>query len=387
MSRIVVAMSGGVDSSVTAALLKQQGHEVIGVTLNVWPESVNQANADACDTTAGAEAGAGAATARSKACCGNSAVDDARRVADALDMPYYVLNFRELFREYVIADFVREYARGRTPNPCVRCNQHVKFRPVLQRAAALGAEYVATGHYVRRDQDPATGRWRLRKAVDPSKDQSYVLFPMRQDELARTLFPLGDMPKTETRRLARELGLPVAEKAESMEICFVPDNKYSRYVTEHAPQTAQPGPIVDVQGRYLGEHPGIVHFTIGQRRGIGIASPEPLFVIDIDAERNAIVVGPDKDLLCRELVAEDLNLVALPALDRPVRCRARIRYRMSEAPATIEPVEPASSDGEAPAVRVIFDEPQRAITPGQAVVFYDGDVVLGGATIVRSGDA
>ncbi|CAA9281276.1 MAG: tRNA-specific 2-thiouridylase MnmA [uncultured Chloroflexi bacterium] len=399
MSRIVVAMSGGVDSSVVAALLKQQGHDVIGVTLNVWPESANQVTADArddADAKVGAAEPAGSATARSKACCGNSAVDDARRVADLLDMPYYVLNFRELFREYVIADFVREYARGRTPNPCVRCNQHVKFRPVLQRAAALGADYVATGHYVRRDQDPATGRWRLRKALDPSKDQSYVLFPMQQDELARTLFPLGDMPKTETRRLARELGLPVAEKPESMEICFVPDNKYSRYVTEHAPQTALPGPIVDVQGRYLGEHPGIVHFTIGQRRGIGIASPEPLFVIDIDPERNAIVVGADKDLLCRELIAEDLNLVALPALDRPIRCRARIRYRMSEAPATIEPVEqtpngaPGASGNAAapgmPAVRVVFDEPQRAITPGQAVVFYDGDVVLGGATIVQSGD-
>src|SRR5919204_1331434 len=200
MARIVVAMSGGVDSSVAAALLKQHGHDVIGVTLNVWPEQ----HADQAT--------------RSKACCGNSAVDDARRVADLLDIPYYVLNFRELFREYVIADFVREYTRGRTPNPCVRCNQHVKFRPVLQRAVALGAEYVATGHYVRRDRDAATGRWRLRKAVDTSKDQSYVLFPMTQDELARTLFPLGDLPKAETRRLAREFGLPVADKAESMEI-------------------------------------------------------------------------------------------------------------------------------------------------------------------------
>src|SRR5918995_773228 len=227
MARIVVAMSGGVDSSVTAALLKSEGHEVIGVTLNVWPES---APASAPED----------ATTRSKACCGNSAVDDARRVADRLDIPYYVLNFRDLFREYVIADFVREYTRGRTPNPCVRCNQHVKFRPVLQRAAALGAEYVATGHYVQRDQDPTTGRWRLRKAVDPSKDQSYVLYPMRQDELARTLFPLGGLPKTETRRLAHELGLPVAEKPESMEICFVPDNKYGRYVTEIAPGAAEP---------------------------------------------------------------------------------------------------------------------------------------------------
>jgi tRNA-specific 2-thiouridylase len=382
MARIVVAMSGGVDSSVTAALLKRQGHDVIGVTLNVWPEEHTAGSG--ADGAGGLPGGlvldAGATSTRSKACCGNSAVDDARRVADLLDIPYYVLNFRELFREYVIADFVREYTRGRTPNPCVRCNQHVKFRPVLQRAAALGADFVATGHYVRRDQHPATGRFRLRKALDHSKDQSYVLFPMQQDELARTLFPLGDLPKTETRRLAHAFGLPVAAKAESMEICFVPDNKYSRYVAQHAPASAEPGPILDVDGRCIGQHPGIIHFTIGQRRGLGIASAEPLYVVGIEAERNALVVGPDKDLLCRELVAEDLNLVALPALDGPVRCRARVRYRMHEAPATLEPL-PEEGEG---VVRVVFDEPQRAITPGQAVVLYDGDVVLGGATISRA---
>jgi tRNA-specific 2-thiouridylase len=355
-------MSGGVDSSVTAALLKREGHEVIGVTLNVWPEAAPDE------------------ATRTKACCGLSAVEDARRVAGILDIPYYVLNFRELFREYVIADFVREYARGRTPNPCVRCNQHVKFRPVLQRAAALGADYVATGHYVRRDQDPATGRFRLRKARDLSKDQSYVLFPMRQDELARTLFPLGELTKAETRRLAAELRLPVAGKPESMEICFVPDNKYGRYVADRAPVAAQPGPILDTEGRYLGEHPGIIHFTVGQRKGLGLTSPEPLYVLAIDPERNALVVGPDAGLRCGDLIADGLNLVALPRLEGPLRCRARIRYRMEEAPAT---VEPAPDEGE-DAVRVRFDVPQRAVTPGQAVVFYDGDVVLGGATIART---
>lgn len=358
-------MSGGVDSSVTAALLKEQGHDVIGVTLNVWPEGQNDDGS------------------RAKACCGISAVDDARRVADLLGIPYYVLNFRELFREFVIADFVREYTRGRTPNPCVRCNQHVKFRPVLQRAAALGAHYVATGHYVRKDQDPLTGRHRLRKALDPAKDQSYVLFPMRQEELAKTIFPLGDLPKTETRRLAASFALPVANKAESMEICFVPDNKYSRYVENEAPEAAQPGPILDSGGRYLGEHPGIIHFTVGQRKGLGLTSPDPLYVVAIEPERNALIVGSDKDLLCRELLADDLNLVALPALTEPLRCRARIRYRMHEAPATIEPV-PEEGEG---VVRVTFDEPQRAVTPGQAVVFYEGDIVLGGATIWRTGGA
>jgi tRNA-specific 2-thiouridylase len=251
---------------------------------------------------------------------------------------------------------------------------------VLQRAAALGAEYVATGHYVRRDRDPVTGRYRLRKAVDASKDQSYVLFPMKQDELARTLFPLGDRPKSQTRRLAEELGLPVAHKPESMEICFVPDNRYARYVEVQAPAASRPGPIVDSQGRYRGEHPGIVHFTVGQRKGLGLTSAEPLYVIDIDPERNAIVVGSDADLLCRELIAEDLNLVALERLDGPLRCRARIRYRMQEAPAIVEPI-PKAGEG---VVRVTFDAPQRAITPGQAAVFYDGDVVLGGATIVSA---
>ena len=367
MARIVVAMSGGVDSSVTAALLKHEGHDVIGVTLNVWPE------AQADEST------------RTKACCGLSAVDDARRVADLLGIPYYVLNFRDLFREYVIADFVREYARGRTPNPCVRCNQHVKFRPVLQRADALGAEYVATGHYVRRDRDPVSGRYRLRKARDAAKDQSYVLFPMRQDELARTLFPLGDYEKAATRELAARFGLPVAGKAESMEICFVPDNKYGRYVTAAAPEAAQPGPILDSQGRYLGEHPGIVHFTVGQRRGLGLASQEPLYVLAIEPERNAVIVGSDADLLSRELIADGLNLVALPELRGRLTCRARIRYRMQEAPATVAPAPEHGPD----AVRVRFAASQRAITPGQAVVFYDGDSVLGGATIasvVRDGD-
>jgi tRNA-specific 2-thiouridylase len=359
MARIVVAMSGGVDSSVTAALLKHQGHDVIGVTLNVWP------NASPDETTG------------SKACCGISAVDDARRVADILGIPYYVLNFRDLFRQYVISDFVREYRRGRTPNPCVRCNQHVKFRPVLQRATALGAELIATGHYVRRDRDPATGRYRLRKAHDESKDQSYVLYPLQQDELARTLFPLGDYPKLETRAMAERFGLPVAKKPESMEICFVPDNRYGRYVAAQEPEAAQPGPILDVQGRYLGEHPGIIHFTVGQRKGLGLASTDPRYVVAIEPERNAIVVGSDADLFCRELIADDLNLVALPALTGPLRCRARLRHRMAEAPATIWPV--AGQE----AVRVRFDEPQRAITPGQAVVFYDGDVVLGGATIAE----
>ncbi len=363
MARIVVAMSGGVDSSVAAALLHDQGHEVIGVTLNVWPDVAPDAEA------------------RSKTCCGVSAVEDARRVASMLGIPYYVLNFKDLFRQYVIDDFVSEYRRGRTPNPCVRCNQHVKFRPVLDRASALGADFVATGHYVRRDVDPQTGRYRLLKAADTRKDQSYVLFPMQQDELARTVFPLGDLSKSETRALAIRYGLAVADKAESMEICFVPDNKYGKYVEAALPERTIPGPIIDMNGRYRGEHPGIIHFTVGQRRGLGIGTNEPLYVVAIEPERNTVIVGSDDDLFQNELVADGLNLVALPSLSGPLRCAARVRSRMTEAPATVWPAPEVAPD----AVRVVFDEHQRAITPGQAIVFYDGDVVMGGATIASTG--
>ena len=361
MARIVVAMSGGVDSSVVAALLHERGHDVIGVTLNVWPESSSSGGASA------------------KACCGNSAVEDARRVAGRLGIPYYVLNFKDLFRRRVIDDFVAEYRRGRTPNPCVRCNQHVKFGPVLDRADALGAEFVATGHYARRDVDPVTGRYRLRTAADRSKDQSYVLFPMAQDDLARTIFPLGDLSKAEVRQHAERFGLQVANKPESMDICFVPGSRYGEFIDKLGGSERGGGPVIDVSGRVRGMHAGIERFTVGQRRGLGISSGEPLYVVAIDPERNAVIVGTGDDLLASGLVADSLNLVAIPALNGPRRCTARIRHRMEPAPATAMPAPEVGPD----AVRVIFDTPQRAVTAGQAVVLYDGDVLLAGATIVR----
>lgn len=360
MARIVVAMSGGVDSSVTAALLHAQGHDVIGVTLDVWPSETPQTQR------------------QRKACCGTSAVEDARRVADRLGIPYYVLNFRELFRETVIADFVREYQRGRTPNPCVRCNQHVKFRPVLARAAILGADYVATGHYVRREQDARTGRFVLRRARDHGKDQSYVLWPVQQDELARTLFPLSEIDKPEVRSLARSFGLAVADKPESQEICFVPAGGYRQYLQQVAPETLEPGLMLSTEGDVLGQHPGVAFFTLGQRRGLGFPHSQPMYVVDIQPERNVVVVGDEADIYTRELLAEEVNWIALSGLDRSRRVMARVRYRMAVAPAT---AYPADSPG---TMRVVFDEPQRAITPGQSVVLYDDDLLLGGGIITAT---
>jgi tRNA-specific 2-thiouridylase len=358
--KVMVGMSGGVDSSVTAALLKQQGYDVVGVTLNVWPdlEGVNE-------------------NLREDACCALGATEDARRVADRLDIPYYVVNFKETFERKVIQDFIGEYRRGRTPNPCVRCNQFIKFDALLDKAQLFGAEYVATGHYVRVGYDEASGRYLLRKAADPAKDQSYVLYVMTQDRLARALFPLGELTKADTRRLAEEWKLPVAKKPESQDICFVPYKRYGEFMAKHAAESVREGPIVDRQGNELGRHQGIVFHTIGQRRGLGVATGEPLYVTEIRAATNTVVVGSREDLLKSTCLLEDVNFVSSPGLSGPLRTLARIRYRAEPSPAEISPAE----DGR---VLVRFDEPQRAITPGQAVVFYDlvhDDVVVGGGTI------
>jgi tRNA-specific 2-thiouridylase len=358
--KIIAAMSGGVDSSVMAAALVEEGYEVVGVTLNVEPRSLEPGEVERVDT-----------------CCSLSAVEDARRVADRIGIPHYTLNFKDIFRERVINDFVAEYRRGRTPNPCVRCNEYIKFEAVLHRLHALDADAVATGHFVRRDRDPETGRYRLRRGVDGRKDQSYVLYPLRQDLLARSLFPLGDLTKEQVRERARSLGLITAEKPESQEICFVADNNYGAFIARQAPGAARPGPIVDLAGQRVGEHRGIIYYTIGQRRGLFLSTPEPRYVVDIDAERNSIVVGSEADLLRVGLEAEKINWVSIAPPRAPMRATVRIRYRATEVAATLIP---ASDDQ----VQVLFDEPQRSVTPGQAAVFYDGDVLLGGGTIHRA---
>jgi tRNA-specific 2-thiouridylase len=355
---VLVGMSGGVDSSVAAALLCEAGYDVIGVTLNVWPER------DPLQ----------ALVEREDACCSLGAVEDARRVASQLGISYYVLNFRDVFRRQVMDNFAAEYSRGRTPNPCVRCNQFVKFDALLARSVAVGADYVATGHYARVDQDARTGRWRLRRAADRQKDQSYVLYVMGQERLARTLFPLGEMTKAEVRAAAERLGLATAGKPESQEICFVPTGNYRDYLAEAAPETRRPGALVDQAGQVVGEHAGVAHYTIGQRRGLGVAAGRPLYVVDIRADQNRVVVGPQEALLAEACLVEDVNYVALEGVWGPVAARARIRYRATEVPVTLLPADEGR-------LVVRFEEPQRAVTPGQTIVFYEDDVVLGGGTI------
>jgi len=356
MAKVIVGMSGGVDSSVTAALLKQAGHDVIGVTLNVWPDLPNMPDVQ-----------------REDACCALGAVEDARRVADTLDIPYYVLNFREVFEDRVIKDFVSTYASGRTPNPCIRCNQFIKFDALLVKARQLGAEFVATGHYARIEHGAPN---RLRKAADPSKDQSYVLYVMSQDRLAAAMMPLGDFNKSETRQMAADLGLSVANKPESQDICFVPFKRYTEFIELYAPEVLQPGPIVDRDGAVLGEHRGIALHTVGQRRGLGLAAGQPLFVTGLDPSTNTVVVGGAEELLQSSCSLEEVNWIAGDSPCEPLRAMGKARYRSQEVACTVH----REGDG----LRVDFDEPQRALTPGQALVLYDGEYVLGGGTIARS---
>ena len=355
---VVVAMSGGVDSSVAAALLKQQGYDVIGITLNVWPE-----------------AGGVGADSHHSTCCSLDSVEDARRVADKLGIPHYTLNFRDLFDQTVIQTFLSEYLSGRTPNPCVLCNRFVKFQALLARAQALGADYLATGHYARLSRS-SSGRFTLHKALDASKDQSYALYSLTQEQLARTLLPLGGLEKAETRRIAADLGLVTAAKAESQEICFVPDGDYASYIRRRLPSAVRPGPIRDRKGAVLGTHPGIAFFTVGQRKGLGIALGKPLYVLEIVPEENAVVVGEREELQCSGLIADDFNWVSIEEPRGTIRASARIRYRAPEASGWAS----VWRDG---SVEVRFDEAQRAVAPGQAVVLYDGDEVLGGGTITR----
>jgi tRNA-specific 2-thiouridylase len=356
--KVVVAMSGGVDSSVAAALLKEEGYQVIGVTMQIWPSDKQPYKG------------------RFGGCCGLGEVEDAKRVAYKLGIPHYVMNFRDIFAQKVIGDFCREYSQGRTPNPCIRCNQYIKFDALLERARGLSADFIATGHYARIEREGDKGIYLLQKGADQNKDQSYVLYPITQEQLGHTLLPLGNLTKDSVRKIARELGLPVAAKPESQEICFIPDDDYPEFLKDYIPQATKPGPILNERGNILGRHQGILFYTIGQRKGLGISAREPLYVIAIEPERNAIVVGNKRDAYGNELIASGLNWITITRLKQPITVNAKIRYRHQEAEATITPLDKDR-------VYVKFKEPQMALTPGQAIVFYDGDMVIGGGTIER----
>lgn len=351
--KVVVAMSGGVDSSVAAALLKGKGYQVIGVTMQIWP-SDKQRNFGGC--------------------CGTDAVEDAKRVAYKLGIPHYVMNFRDIFAQKVITDFCQEYSLGRTPNPCIRCNQYIKFGALLEKAKGLGADFMATGHHARIEKDEAKGIHLLKKGVDQQKDQSYFLYPVTQEQLGHILLPIGNFTKEKVREIAEELKLPVAAKPESQDICFIPDDDYPEFLKNYIPEAAKPGVVLDEQGDVLGNHRGILFYTTGQRKGLGISAKEPLYVIAIEPERNAIVVGTKEQALGDELIASRLNWITIAKLTQSVTVKAKIRYRHREAEATIIPLDEDR-------VQVKFNRPQMAITPGQAVVFYDEDIVIGGGII------
>jgi tRNA-uridine 2-sulfurtransferase len=365
---IAVAMSGGVDSSTVAAMLAQEGASVVGLTLQLWDQ-----------TRLAGKHGIPEAPKAGR-CCSLDDVYDARRVAEHLGIPYYVVNQEERFEQDVVRPFVSEYLSGRTPIPCSLCNNHLKFDQLLQTARSIGAGRIATGHYAINDYDEARGRWILKRPVDRAKDQTYFLFGLTQAQLARTLFPLGRLTKPEVREAARRRGLALAEKPDSQEICFIPGGDYKQFLTAYLEEQNEPmpetaGELVASNGEVIGRHEGIFNFTVGQRKGLGVASPSPLYVLNIDPASHRVTVGADAELASRTLRANRLNWIGIPALAAPMRVKAKIRHRHEPAWATLEPTG-------ADEVAATFDEPQRAVTPGQSAVFYDGDEVAGGGWIV-----
>ena len=355
MKKALIAMSGGVDSSVAALLMQQKGYECVGATMKLFENEQ-------------------AGVKREKTCCSLDDVEDARSVAYRLHMPYYVFNFTANFEKEVMDRFVCAYEKGWTPNPCIDCNKYMKFRHLLDWAEEHGMEYVVTGHYARVEQDEATGRFLLKKGLDEGKDQSYVLYNLTQEQLAHIRLPLGGLHKTEVREIAEQHKFVNARKHDSQDICFVPDGDYAAAVERLTGAHSAPGRFVDTQGKVLGTHRGIIHYTIGQRRGLGIAAETPLYVCGIDVPRNEVVLGRNDDLFSTELDASGCNWISGDVPGAPLRVTARIRYRQPEQPCTVTATGPD-------AVHVSFETPQRAITRGQAVVFYDGDTVLGGGTI------
>ena len=350
-------MSGGVDSSATAALLIEQGYEVIGITLKLWPQDcVNRAE---------------------DKCCGPQAVTDARSVCDKLDIPYYLIDEAAEFQKHVIQYFADEYKAGRTPNPCVMCNQNLKFGRLIDRADQLGADFIATGHFARVERQPGeSGRYLLKRGRDSRKDQSYFLFSLRQDQLARIIFPLGEKTKSDTREVARHCNLKTADKEESMEICFVPDNNYGGFLQQANLVQKHRGDIVNVHGHVLGQHDGIEFYTIGQRKGLGITTPKPVYVVELDAENNRVMVGDESALDRDEFTADRCNWHPFEQLTEAIEVTAKIRYNHPGQAATVSPLENGK-------VKVKLHSPARAITPGQATVFYQEDLVVGGGWIMR----
>lgn len=349
-------MSGGVDSSVAAYLTKKTGYEVAGITLKLYD---NEDIYESCDKT----------------CCSLDDIEDARSVCMRLDIPYYVLNFKDSFKSEVISRFISAYENGSTPNPCIDCNRFIKFEKLMRRADELGFDFVVTGHYAQIEYDVESGRYLLKKAADPSKDQSYVLYSLTQAQLSRTLFPLGKLTKDKTRETAEKLGLTNARKHDSQDICFVPDGDYAGFIERYTGKSYPNGDFVDENGKILGEHKGIIRYTIGQRKGLGLALPHPMYVKEKNLAENKVILCENNALFSRELYATDINLISVERIENPIKIKARVRYNQAEQYATAEQVDENT-------LRVVFDEPQRAISRGQAVVLYDGDYVVGGGTII-----
>lgn len=353
--KVVVGMSGGVDSSVAAWLLKEQGYDVIGVTMQIWQEEESVVQEE------------------NGGCCGLSAVDDARRVASQIGIPYYVMNFRSEFQKYVIDYFTDEYENGRTPNPCIACNRFVKWESLLKRSMDIGADYIATGHYARVEK-LANGRYALRVSETARKDQTYALYNLTQEQLSHTLMPVGAYEKEEIRKIAEEIGLQVANKPDSQDICFVPDGDYASFIEKNKGKTFPKGNFVNSDGTVVGTHKGIIHYTVGQRKGLGLSLGHPVFVLEIRPETNEVVVGTGEESMTQIVKANHLNFMSVEDLKEPKRVWAKIRYNHKGAWCT---VERTGTDE----VTAVFEEPQRAVTPGQALVLYDGEYVLGGGTI------
>ncbi len=355
--RVLAAMSGGVDSSVAALILQREGYDAIGVTLKLF------SGEDGPEDFRG-----------ERACCSLESVEAARSVANRLGMPFYVFNFSGDFKREVMDRFVETYKSGGTPNPCISCNRYVKLGKLIHRAAEIGCDYTATGHYARVEHDPGSGRWLLKKGLDGDKDQSYFLYNLSQNQLSRLLLPLGGLTKARVRQLAEEAGFINAHRQESQDICFVPDGDYAGFIERYTGEAPEPGDFVGTAGQVYGRHRGIIRYTVGQRKGLGLSFPQPMYVCGIDPKKNRVILGEDRELFSDRLIARDLNLIAVESIKEPMRVTAKIRYRHKEQPAAAVQTGPDE-------LTLRFDRPQRAITRGQAVVMYDGDTVIGGGTI------